>query len=86
MIRISLSYVYNLAAQLEPLEKLPDKDTPWGDLWFSVFMAQTALENLYQSLYGPHLRSSSGLANELNDQLKLQTNNNDMQRVVISSF
>jgi hypothetical protein len=82
MIRISLSYVYTLATQLEPLEKLPEKDAPYSDVWLPIIMAQSALENLYRSIYGMHLRSSSIPANELNDHLKAQMADNDMNRVV----
>jgi hypothetical protein len=82
MIRISLSYVYNLAAQLEPLEKLPDKDTPYSDVWLPIVIAQGSLESVYGSIYGPHLRSSAVVANELNEHLKHQMRDNDMKRVV----
>jgi hypothetical protein len=85
MIRISLSYVYNLAAQLEPLEKLPEKDTPYNDILFPFFMAQTTLENLYQSLYAPHLRTSEVVATRLVNALRAELNspaNSNMQRPV----
>jgi hypothetical protein len=85
MIRISLSYIFDLASQIEPLEKLPtDKDVPWLEVWFDLFMAHSAIENLYvNSPYGPFIRSSATLADQLNTTLKKEINETDQNRTFL---
>jgi hypothetical protein len=83
MMRISLSYIYDLAGSLEPLERLPEVVTPWSEIWLPCIMAQTALENLHiNSPYAPFLRASGVLANTLNEQLKKEINDPDNNRSI----
>jgi hypothetical protein len=83
MIRVSLSYIFDLATKIEPLAALPEKDTAWGDIWLQVYIAQTALEGLYsQTLYAPYLRSSTALATELSGLLKSQMSKQDQDRIL----
>jgi hypothetical protein len=83
MIRVSLSYIFELGTRIDPLGSLPDKDTPWQDIWLTVYQAQTALEELYgQTPYAPHLLSSAGLANELSNLIRTEVSNSDQTRTL----
>jgi hypothetical protein len=81
MIRVSLSYIFELATSLEPLGTLAEADTPWGDVWLGFYSAQSAIDTLYsQTLYTPYLRSSAHLAGELSALIKSQTSNQEFNR------
>jgi hypothetical protein len=83
MIRVSLSYIFELASSVEPLGTLPDADTPWGDVWLGFYSAQGAIEALYsQTFYTPYLRSSANLAGQLSELIKAQTTNQDQSRTI----
>jgi hypothetical protein len=83
MIRISLAYIFDVSAKLEPLDKLPDTDTPWSALWLDFFLARSTLETLYtNSLFGPFMRSSVGLADQLNNLIKAELDNKNSNRTI----
>jgi hypothetical protein len=83
MIRVSLSYLFELANKLDPLGGLPDADTPYNDIWINLAVAEGAIKSLYsQTLYGPYLRSSTALGQQLLQMIKSQTDNTDYTRVV----
>ena len=84
MIRISQSYIFEVATTLEPLGTLPDADTPYSTVWLPFLAAQGELERLYsQTLYAPYLRASAALAAELSRLIKAQTDNQDFQRTIL---
>jgi hypothetical protein len=65
------------------LGSLPDKDTPWQDIWLTFYQAQTALEELYgQTPYAPHLLSSASLAIELSNLIRTEVSNSDQNRTL----
>ncbi|MGJ5036612.1 hypothetical protein ACQR13_21100 [Bradyrhizobium sp. HKCCYLRH3059] len=71
MIRISLPYVFNLCAQLEPIESLTPQQTR-NDVVFEVWSAQIAVEQLISSsVFSANLRSCRQLAEALANSLKL---------------
>jgi hypothetical protein len=82
VIRISLSYVYNLAAKLEPLEQLPQSETPYGDIMLVLFEAKFALDNLDNSLFKPYIRSSWQSFTSLKDSIEAQINHETFERKV----
>jgi hypothetical protein len=87
MMRISLSYIFDIASRLEPLERLEEKDTAWQDVWLDFLMAQTTLEGLYiSSPYAPFMRSSATLANQLNDMLKKEGDNPTSLALLVGSL
>jgi hypothetical protein len=83
MIRISLSYIFELAAKLEPLERLPSQDTPFLNVWQALFMAQSTLDELYNATpYAPFMRSSATVAADLLGSLRKETLNQDFNRQI----
>jgi hypothetical protein len=83
MIRVSLSYIFELATRIDRLEFLPDKDTPWQGVWHDFYVAKIALDELYsQTPYAPHLRSSATLASQLSKIIEAQVANPDPARVL----
>lgn len=79
VIRITLSYVWQLAEQMDGLSRLDpnEKDFPKSDFLIACFEPMSALEALLQnSVFSPMLRSSRPLANALLDQLKSVTSGN----------
>jgi hypothetical protein len=76
MIRVSLTYIFDLATALEAIEKLPDGPVPLSQVIFDVFSPQSSLTTLYdQTLYRPYLRSSHSIAQELVAALNVITDN-----------
>src|SRR5436305_4761378 len=74
MIRVSLSYIFEFSAQVEGLERLPDADTTYGEVFFPLYDAESAISTLYQHTpYAAALRSSSALAGELLTLIRAQT-------------
>lgn len=57
MIRISLAFIYDLAAKLEPLGKFEIKDIEFGDVVVPLFEAQIAMSNIQNSLFRPYMRT-----------------------------
>jgi hypothetical protein len=82
MIRISLPYIWSLAQELEPLANLPEKDVPAIDVLIPLFTANNALQTLSGSLFGPYLRTSFALAQQLSTLLISVTANTDYSRNV----
>ena len=83
MIRVSLSYIFELATKLDRLSSLPDRDIPWDDLWLDFYVAKGALDQLYQqTFYAPYLRSSYASANSLSGKLEAELSNEDRKRVL----
>jgi hypothetical protein len=61
VIRISLPYVFQLAQELEPLDRLPPptRDVPYNEIYLPLIMADFTLENLLRSsVFSGYLRSS----------------------------
>jgi hypothetical protein len=58
MIRISLSYIFNLSSRLNVVEHLPRADVKLADIFGDLFTVQSALEEINSSLYAPYLRVS----------------------------
>ena len=73
MTPISLPYLYRLGVELEPLANLPQEDTKLGDIFFSLFRAEQVLINVHSDLYGPYLRASAPVAEELLTFINRQT-------------
>lgn len=75
MLRISLPYIYSLAAQLEPLNSLNDSvGKKLSQVVFTIYAAQAALAGLlHTSVFAPTLRSSVQLGNQLLTALEGQT-------------
>src|SRR5947209_3818159 len=83
MIRVSLSYIFELATRIDPVGSLPDQDTPWNDVWSTFYVAQSALQELYaQTPYAPHLRSSAQLADQLTRLISSEVSNADHARTI----
>jgi hypothetical protein len=82
VIRISLSYIYNLAVQLEPLEKLPESGIPFIDVAGELYGAKYALEGLDNSVFKPYLRSSLASLAQLKAAVDEQTSNPDYKRIM----
>jgi hypothetical protein len=84
MIRISLPYIFGLAAQLEPLESLPtDKPVPFGSLIVELYGAQAALTTLVESsIFAPYLRASRALSQQLLKAINDETSQSDFDRQV----
>lgn len=83
MIRISLSYIFELSTRLEPLGRLPDVETGLAGIWVPLYVAQSQLDELYrQSPYVPQLRSSTAAANQLLSAIKVETDNLDLNRKI----
>jgi hypothetical protein len=85
VIRISLSYIYNMAIQLEPLDKLPAEDSSFSSILPSIYPAKIMLDNFETSLFRPYLRTSLGHFVELKRVIDQQIENTDFKRSV-SSF
>ena len=58
MIRISLSYVYNYAQQIEGLAALPVKDRKLDEIFIELFNAKLAIDAMHSSMFGPYLVTS----------------------------
>ena len=59
MIWITLSYIYNLAAALEPVGNFAVEETDKVEIYVRSLIAQNAVKELVEStLYSPHLRAS----------------------------
>ena len=56
MLRISLSYVYNYARQIDPLNSLVESPTSLSSIGLQLLTARNALEAMHSSLFGPYLR------------------------------
>jgi hypothetical protein len=84
MIRVSLSYVYSVAAGIEPLTQLRDnQDTPFSELYLLIAVAFDTVSQLNAgSIYSGELRSSRALARQLMELLQSQIDNNDYNRIV----
>ncbi|MES0139241.1 hypothetical protein NKJ88_30520 [Mesorhizobium sp. M0016] len=66
VIRITLSYIYNLAAALEPIGTIAPLETNKTDLYFPALIAHNAISELITStMYAPHLRASYQYAQSL---------------------
>jgi hypothetical protein len=66
MTPITLSYIFTLATQLEPLERLPDIPVMRSTVLLDIYVARNAVHMLYESsVYTGHLRSSYGDAQTL---------------------
>lgn len=58
MIRVSLPYIYELAANLKPLNYVA-YDTPFKESRVDLFNAETYLDGfLHRSVYAPHIKTS----------------------------
>jgi len=80
MIRISLPYIYNLAAQLEPLERL-QVGTSYFDVFLDIFGAEDAVSSLYTaSVFSHTLRSSRPYADKLVEALRSAIHHDDHSR------
>jgi hypothetical protein len=83
MIRISLPFIYELSTQFEPLERLPDQKTRFGEVFLPLAVAQHMLQTLSGSLYAPYLRTSSALLQQLLGHVNSQLGTSaDMDREV----
>jgi hypothetical protein len=70
VIRISLSYIFNMCSRMDGLERIPTSDTEVGIVLLQLISAQTAIEELYNSLYGPYLKVSYSYSRPLLASLK----------------
>ncbi|CAO4195738.1 hypothetical protein [Methylorubrum extorquens] len=88
MIRISLTYIFQLAQQIEPLGSLQDEvDIPMRDIFMPLFMAETALEALLSnSVFATQLRSYFTLGHDLLSQIKKITSKIDSPDEPVASF
>ena len=74
MIRMSLPFIFQLADDLEPVGRLPEQQTTYGEVWVSLFTAETTISSLVtSSLYAPYLRTSYAAAQEFLKALRVQT-------------
>jgi hypothetical protein len=64
--------VYNATAKLEPLGHLPQVDTPYKEIMFTLLEAKFALENLDNSLFKPYIRSSWSSFSSLKQVLEVE--------------
>ena len=88
MIRISLTYIFQLAQQIEPLGSLQDEvDVPMRDIFMPLFMAEKSLEALVSdSVFATQLRSSFTLGYDLLSQIKKITGRMDSTDEPVASF
>jgi hypothetical protein len=71
VIRIALPYLFSLSDELDRLERLPDLPEKYRDVWFPLFMAESAIYSLTaNSLYAPYLRSSQSLGQQLVEAIR----------------
>ncbi|MEC5325222.1 hypothetical protein [Aurantimonas sp. A3-2-R12] len=83
MIRISLTYIYNLATRIEPLGALAVQQMPYRSIQLPALMAQNAIQELYtNTFYAPHLRVSFASSQELFNRLQAMTGNPDQERTI----
>jgi hypothetical protein len=87
VIRISLPYVFQLAQELEPLDRLPPptRDVPYNEIYLPLIMADFTLENLLRSsVFSGYLRSSLSLGSTLQASIRAVTYGptDDMGRLV----
>ena len=83
MIRISLSYIYNLATRIEPLGALTVQETPYRIIQLPALTAQNAIQELYtNTFYAPHLRVSYGWSQDLFNRLHSITSDPDLERMI----
>ncbi len=80
MIRISLSYLYEIVASLEPLETL-QAPVQFVDVFFPLHRAEQQLQGLIQSSVFSHaFRSSTPHAVKLLEAIQKQTNEMDFDK------
>lgn len=83
MLRISLPYIFNLATQLEPLASLPERETPYRDVFLPLFVTEGALNGLVQAgLYAAYLRSSQPLGQDFLNAIRNKTSKNDFDLMI----
>jgi hypothetical protein len=70
VIRISLSYIFNMCSRMDGLDRISTSDTEVGTVLIQLISAQTAIEELYNSIYGPYLKVSYGYSRPLLASLK----------------
>ena len=72
-----------LANRIEPLSKLPEADTPYRDVFYPMFIANTAIETLFAStVFTPYLRVCTSLGQTLMASLKEHLQNEDFDRQI----
>ena len=72
MLRVSLPFIFELAAQLDNLSGLPEADVTLNDVYMPLIIGATAIRGLTNSLYAPYLRSSYALSQTLLNQIDAQ--------------
>jgi hypothetical protein len=81
VIRISLQYIFTLAAEIEPLSQLPDGPVPFTNVLFRFFVAENSIRSLsHGSLFSSYLRISYPLSQQLLSALHEQTSKEDFNR------
>jgi len=84
MIRISLTYLYDLANALRPLDSI-EAPTKLRAIYFDLYRAESTLEALHsQSFYAEVLRSSYQPAQNLLQSIKKLTNQSDFEKEIAS--
>lgn len=87
MVRISLSYLYQLAENLDPLSRLPDQaEVKLKDIFFQIITADHAINSLIvNSVFSASVRSSRQSAQDLLDALRFYpTDGFDIESIVDS--
>jgi hypothetical protein len=84
VIRISLSYLYSFAKELEPLSALPEQDDiPYSDVFLPLWSAKQSMENMhYHSVFAPYLVSSRQTASALMNDLDGLLNDPKFDRTI----
>jgi hypothetical protein len=82
MIRISLSYVYGYARQLEPLTAIPSMECKLSDIFLDLFNAKSALDGMHSSVFGPYLVSSYPPYQALTESISAYFAKYDPNRIV----
>jgi hypothetical protein len=82
MIRISLSFFYNLGAVLRPIATIQSGVT-LGSVWGALYQAQTELNSLLiTDWFIPAVKTATASGNKLHDALKKVTDRNDFDSVL----
>jgi hypothetical protein len=83
MIRLSLPYLLEFTERVDTLPRLPDGEVTYSEISFPLYMVQSALENFTNSLYGPYLRTSWQLSQQLLNNIRSLSANPDPNRKLL---
>lgn len=88
MTPISLHYLFQLASELDPLERLPvGESVKFGDIFGTVFVAHQALEALLNtSVFSRYLRSCQQLGSDLYGRLNKEVRDEGPLDHIVHSF